>query len=261
MSRDAPPLRLMSVSASRFWSAMAVVCLKPSTIFTADSFEKCRRPAAASRRSFCPRRAAGLGSALSKPESDAGCRSGAWLEVRQHQHAQIPIVGRDCDRPDYLDANVADTLQATALANEACVRLVDVNRVEWQDRAHFFAMASRMMRRILVDSARSRRAGKRGGDAQQVTLDSAIEQGIAADQDVTVLDDALTALELVDPRKCQVVELRFFGGLSVDETAEVLKVSPATVARDWTFARTWLKRELRARTSGSRRDRRPRSSR
>jgi RNA polymerase sigma-70 factor (ECF subfamily) len=153
------------------------------------------------------------------------------------------------------------TLQATALANEAWVRLIDVNRVQWQDRAHFFAMASRMMRRILVDSARSRRAGKRGGGAQQVRLDSSIERGLAANQDLTVIDDALTALDLVDPRKCQVVELRFFGGLSVEETAAVLKVSAATVARDWTFARSWLKRELRARATGTRRSsRKPRPS-
>jgi RNA polymerase sigma factor (TIGR02999 family) len=139
------------------------------------------------------------------------------------------------------------TLQTTALANEAWVRLIDLDRVQWQDRAHFFAMASRMMRRVLVDNARARRAHKRGGGALRVTLDSAIALEGAPDQNVIALDDALTALEQVDARKCQVVELRFFGGLSVDETAAVLNVSAATVARDWTFARTWLKRALRLR--------------
>jgi RNA polymerase sigma-70 factor, ECF subfamily len=141
------------------------------------------------------------------------------------------------------------TLQTTALANEAWVRLVDIDRVDWQDRAHFFAMASRMMRRILVDNARARRAHKRGGGAVQVTLDSALLPEVAQDHDVVALDDALTALERVDARKCQVVELRFFGGLSVEETAAVLNVSAATIARDWTFARTWLKRELRSRAA------------
>ena len=135
------------------------------------------------------------------------------------------------------------TLQTTALANEAWVRLVDLDRVQWQDRAHFFAMASRMMRRILVDAARSRRAGKRGGGAIQVTLDPEMNLGMV-DAQVVALDEALSALEQLDPRKCQVVELRFFGGLSVEEAAEALSVSPATIARDWTFARTWLKREL-----------------
>lgn len=135
------------------------------------------------------------------------------------------------------------TLQTTALANEAWVRLVDLDRVQWQDRAHFFAMASRMMRRILVDAARSRRAGKRGGGAIQVTLDPEMNLAMM-DAEVVALDEALTALEHLDPRKSQVVELRFFGGLSVEETAEALSVSPATIARDWTFARTWLKREL-----------------
>lgn len=135
------------------------------------------------------------------------------------------------------------TLQTTALANEAWLRLVDLERVQWQDRAHFFAMASRMMRRVLVDAARSRRADKRGGGAIQVSLESAGDLGVR-DAEVIALDEALTSLEQLDARKCQVVELRFFGGLSVEETAEALSVSPATIARDWTFARTWLKREL-----------------
>ena len=137
------------------------------------------------------------------------------------------------------------TLQPTALANEAWLRLIDVHRVQWQDRAHFFAVASRMMRRVLVDAARARRSRKRGGGAQDVTLDSRVNLGIPQNVDVIALDDALAGLERLDARKCQVVELRFFGGLSGEETAEALGVSPATVARDWTFARTWLRRELR----------------
>lgn len=137
------------------------------------------------------------------------------------------------------------TLQPTALVNEAWLRLIDVRRVQWQDRAHFFAVASRMMRRVLVDAARARRSRKRGGGAQDITLDSRVDLGIPQNVDVIALDDALAGLEQLDPRKCQVVELRFFGGLSGEETAEALGVSSATVARDWTFARTWLRRELR----------------
>jgi len=144
-----------------------------------------------------------------------------------------------------------NTLQPTALANEAWLRLIDVHRVQWQDRAHFFAVASRMMRRVLVDAARARRSRKRGGGAQDITLDSRVNLGIPQNVDVIALDDALAGLERLDPRKCQVVELRFFGGLSGDETAEALGVSPATVARDWTFAKTWLRREL---SSSSRRE-------
>jgi RNA polymerase sigma factor (TIGR02999 family) len=144
------------------------------------------------------------------------------------------------------------TLQTTALANEAWLRLIDLHRVQWQDRAHFFALASTMMRRVLVEAARARRTSKRGGDAPQVTFDPALELKRADLGEVLELDDALTGLERIDPRKSRVVELRFFGGLSVEETAKVLDVSAATVARDWTFARTWLQREL-----GSTRRRRP----
>ena len=148
------------------------------------------------------------------------------------------------------------TLQATALVNEAWLRLIEVHRVQWQDRAHFFAMASRMMRRVLVDAARAKRAHKRSA-GRDVTLDSRVDLGVPLNLDVVALDDALAGLERLDPRKCQVVELRFFGGLSVEETAEALNVSSATVARDWTFARTWLRRELKGesrRTQGGHAD-------
>jgi RNA polymerase sigma factor (TIGR02999 family) len=135
------------------------------------------------------------------------------------------------------------TLQTTALVNEAYVRLVDLTRVRWQDRAHFFAMSARLMRRILVDHARSRAYVKRGGGSRRLTLDDAL---LAIDRgaDLVALDDALGALAAIDARKSEVVELRFFGGLTVDETAEALHVSPETVQRDWRFAKTWLLREL-----------------
>jgi len=138
------------------------------------------------------------------------------------------------------------TLQATALVNEAYMRLIDIRRVRWQNRAHFFAMSARLMRRILVDFARSRRYQKRGGGAQKVTLDEAIAVSPEPGSDLVALDEALTALAAVDPRKAQVVEMRFFGGLSVEETAEALHLSRDTVMRDWKLAKAWLLRELKA---------------
>jgi RNA polymerase sigma-70 factor (ECF subfamily) len=141
------------------------------------------------------------------------------------------------------------TLQATALVNEAYLRLIEVKKVRWQNRAHFFAMSARLMRRILVDFARSKRYQKRGGGGQQVTLDEGLLVGGDPGRDLVMLDDALDALAAVDSRKGQVVEMRFFGGLTVDETAEVLKVSPETVMRDWSLAKAWLLRELRKDTA------------
>ena len=136
------------------------------------------------------------------------------------------------------------TLQATALVNEAYVRLIDIKQVNWQDRAHFFAMSSRLMRRILVDFARSKGYQKRGGGAQKVSLDEALIVSTERAQDLVALDDTLTALAAFDARKAQVVEMRFFGGLSVEETAEALSVSVDTVMRDWKLAKAWLLREL-----------------
>lgn len=136
------------------------------------------------------------------------------------------------------------TLQPTALVNEAYLRLVDLKQMQWQDRAHFFAMAARLMRRILVDFARSRRYQKRGGAAKQVSFTEALEVAANAPTDVVALDEALDALARVEERKSQVVELRFFGGLSIEETADVLNVSRETVKRDWTFAKMWLLREM-----------------
>ena len=140
------------------------------------------------------------------------------------------------------------SLQATALVNEAYLRLVNAKDVAWQDRAHFLAVAARAMRRILVDHARSRHYQKRGGDAVRVTLDEALVVAREPDRDFVAIDEALTALATVDARKGQVVEMRFFGGLTLEETAEALQVSRDTVKRDWKMAKLWLLRELRGGT-------------
>ena len=134
------------------------------------------------------------------------------------------------------------SLQATALVNEAYLRLVDYKRMRWENRAHFFAVSAQLMRRILVDHAR-RHNLKRGGGVQHVALENAAVVG-GRPENLVVIDDAIQALARIDPRKANVVELRFFGGLSVEETAEVLKVSPVTVMRDWSTARAWLYREM-----------------
>jgi RNA polymerase sigma-70 factor (ECF subfamily) len=135
------------------------------------------------------------------------------------------------------------SLQTTALVNEAYMRLVDYKRIDWQGRAHFFAISAQAMRRILVEHAR-RSNLKRGGGVQRVPLDEAVEVGGGRAADLVALDDAMNALARVDARKSRVVEMRFFGGLSVEETAEVLKVSAVTVKRDWRTAKLWLYREL-----------------
>ena len=140
---------------------------------------------------------------------------------------------------------VGHSLQATALVNEAYVRLVDGKAVEFHDRAHFLAVSARVMRRILVDHARARRAEKRGGLAAKVTFDEALVVTSEPAHDFVALDDALEALATFDERKSRVVEMRFFGGLSVEETAAALKVSPATVMGDWRLAKAWLRREMR----------------
>ena len=138
------------------------------------------------------------------------------------------------------------TLQTTALVDEAFLKLVDLSRIRWQDRAHFFAMSARLMRRILVDHARSRQYIKRGGGARRVTFDEGLAVSAEPAADLVALDDALQALARIDARKSQDVELRYFGGLSVEETAEALHVSPETVMRDWRLARAWLLREMTA---------------
>ena len=135
-------------------------------------------------------------------------------------------------------------LQTSALINEAYIRLVDQPQTRWQDRAHFFGIAARLMRQVLVDDARRRNAAKRGGSLIQVPLDEVGTQAQTQAANVSRLDDALQRLEKIDQRQGKIIELRFFGGLSIDETAKVLKVSPGTVMRDWTFARAWLRNEM-----------------
>jgi RNA polymerase sigma factor (TIGR02999 family) len=139
------------------------------------------------------------------------------------------------------------TLQTTALVNEAYLRLIDASQVQWQNRAHFFAVAAHLMRRILVDFARMRNYQKRGGGAQPVSLDEAMIVAPERGADLLALDEALTRLQALNTRQAQVVELRYFGGLSEEETAEALKISVRTVRRDWNFARVWLHRELTGR--------------
>jgi RNA polymerase sigma factor (TIGR02999 family) len=136
------------------------------------------------------------------------------------------------------------TLQTTALINEAYLRLVDQRSVRWQNRAHFFAIAAQLMRRILVDYARSHARAKRGGDVLKVPLDGAALVSRERAAEIVSLDDALKRLAAIDPRKSQVVELRFFGGLSTEEAVEVLEVSPRTVEREWRLAKAWLRREI-----------------
>lgn len=143
-----------------------------------------------------------------------------------------------------------NTIQTTALVNEAYLRLVDAKDVDWQDRVHFFAVSAQMMRRILVDAARARASAKRGGQVKRVNhstavnLDQIPDVGSSRGAELIALDDALNGLAEMDPRKARVIELRFFGGLSVEETAEVLKLSPQSVMRDWKLAKAWLTREL-----------------
>src|SRR5262245_27154529 len=183
-----------------------------------------------------------------RPRSDATELLLAWSNGDESAFDRlVPLVYQELralaqrymrqERPDH-------TLQATALVNEAYVRLIDVNRIQWQNRSHFLAVAAQTMRRILVEFARHRRRQKRGGDVVRVTVENAedIAQGKGAD--LIALSDALTALATFDPRMSQVVELRFFGGLSVQETADVVHVSPETVMRDWKTAKAWLLREL-----------------
>lgn len=141
------------------------------------------------------------------------------------------------ERPEHL-------LQTTALVNEAYLRLIDQEKTDWKNRAHFFAFSAHLMRQILVDFARAQRNLKRGGAVQKVALDEALDFAKLPEADLVALDDALTALAKVDPRKSRVIELRFFGGLSVEETAEALRVSPDTVMRDWRLAKMWLLREI-----------------
>lgn len=176
----------------------------------------------------------------------------AWSDGQQAALDKlIPLVHDELHRiaKRYMNGErPGHTLQTTALVNEAYLRLIDSSRVHWQNRTHFFAIAAQLMRRILVDFARSRHNLKRGGQAKQVSLDETLAVSPERGAEIIALDDALDALAALDMRQSQVVELRFFGGLSINETAEALKISEGTVRRDWSLAKAWLYREL----SGSR---------
>jgi RNA polymerase sigma factor (TIGR02999 family) len=165
----------------------------------------------------------------------------------------LPAVERELHRlaRHYMRGERAGhSLQATALVNEAYVRMVDTRRVNWQNRAHFVAMAARAMRRVLVDAARAKQYQKRGGGAVKVTFDEGLEVASERGRDLVALDGALDALAKVDPRKVQVIEMRYFGGLSVEEAAHALGVSSDTVMRDWRLAKAWLRRELAGEGAG-----------
>jgi RNA polymerase sigma-70 factor, ECF subfamily len=172
----------------------------------------------------------------------------AWSAGNEEALQKLtPLVYRELHRAarHYMAGErTGHTLQATALINEVYLGLIDARRMDWQNRAHFFAVCAQLMRRILTDFARSRRYQKRGGGAAPMALDEALVVGSQPDSDLIALDDALKRLALVDERKSRVVELRFFGGLDVKETADLLKVSSETVARDWKLAKLWLLRDL-----------------
>jgi len=169
-------------------------------------------------------------------QGDQGALNELMPLVYQELH-RLALIYLRRERPDH-------TLQSTALVHEAFLRLVDQTRVEWRNRAHFFGVAAQMIRRILVDYARTRRRRKRGGDACKLSLDEAIAAAESKDIDLLALDEALEKLAALDPQQSRIVELRFFGGLSIEETAEVLGISPATVKRDWMMARAWLYQNL-----------------
>ena len=173
----------------------------------------------------------------------------AWREGDEGALGRlVPLVYGELRRLAHARIRAEDpgrTLQTTALVHEAYLRLVDARRVPWKDRTHFFALCAQAMRRILVDAARTRGSLKRGGDSPRVPFQEWLAVSPGRDAELVALDDALTELAKVEPRKSQVVELRYFGGMSVEETAEVLKVSPQTVMRDWNMAKLWLLRALR----------------
>jgi RNA polymerase sigma-70 factor (ECF subfamily) len=165
---------------------------------------------------------------------------GALERIVPRVHGELQKIARRCmrgERPDH-------SLQPTALLNEAYLRLVDVRRVNWQNRTHFLAMSARIMRRVLVEAARARRYRRRGADACRVTLAEDLMVSEPPDVDIIALSEALDEFAQIDQRKSRVVELRYFGGLTVEETAEALGISAETVARDWRIARAWLRREL-----------------
>jgi RNA polymerase sigma factor (TIGR02999 family) len=178
----------------------------------------------------------------------------AWSEGDQEALEKLtPLVYRELHLRAHRQMareRPGQTLQTTALVNEIYLQLIDLRGVSWRDRAHFFALSSRLIRRVLIDAARAKASLKRGAQSPHTVLDENLLVSLEPRADVVALDDALTALAAIDQRKSEVVELRFFGGLGIEETAEVLRVSPETVKRDWRLAKAWLRRELRRGTSG-----------
>jgi RNA polymerase sigma factor (TIGR02999 family) len=173
----------------------------------------------------------------------------AWSNGDEAARDQlIPLVYEELHRLAHQYMNherPGHTLQTSALVNEAFVRLVDQRNVHWQNRAHFFGIAAQMMRRILVDYARTRQAEKRGGNVVVITLNEELIVSDEQNDEVVALDDALKRLVQLDQRKCQIVELRFFAGLSIEETAEVIGLSPGSIMREWTLAKAWLRKEIK----------------
>ena len=186
--------------------------------------------------------------ATSPPPNEVTQLLREWSQGDETAHEKLmPLVYAELRKMAHrhmASQNPGHTLQTTALIHEAYMRLVNQPEKEWQSRSHFFAVASRAMRHILVDYARSKQAEKHGGGTLELSLDEALTVSQERAAEMVALDDALQELARIDQRKCQVVELRFFGGLSVEETAEVLNVSPVTVMRDWSMAKAWLHREL-----------------
>jgi len=191
-----------------------------------------------------------MGLAVMEQPQDVTGLLKAWSAGDSRALDQLtPVVYRELHRRAHWHMareRSGQTLQTTALVNETYLRLVDLQEVAWRDRAHFFALASRLIRRVLIDAARARGSLKRGGGVDETTFDEMIVVAGQPRGDLLALDEALTALAAFDPRKGEVVELRFFGGLTVEEAAEVLKVSPETVKRDWKLAKAWLQRELKS---------------
>ncbi len=186
---------------------------------------------------------------MASPAADVTRLLVAWGQGdRSALDVLIPLVHRELRRLAHrymAGERTGHTLQTTALVNEAYLRLVDCRQVRWQDRAHFFAVSAGLMRRILVDFARSRNYQKRGGGARPITLNENLNLEAHGSTDLEALDDALNALAAIDPRRSQVVELKFFGGLTAEEIAEVLAVTPQTIRRDWRLARLWLWHQLK----------------
>jgi len=170
----------------------------------------------------------------------SGGDQAALERLTSHVYDELRLIARRYMRNE----RAGNTLQATALVNEVYLRLADVKNIDWQQRAQFFAIAAQMMRRILVDAARARGSRKRGGGAIKVNVDEAPVLSPERDSSLVALDESLEAFSKLAPRQARVVELRYFGGLSEEETAEVLKISTRTVRRDWDFAKSWLMREL-----------------